>query len=49
MEEEKIPVGIFYQVERPLYEGGLKQIERKPLVDHIITDIDINRLLNNYY
>jgi 2-oxoglutarate ferredoxin oxidoreductase subunit beta len=49
MEEEKIPVGIFYQVERPLYEDGLKQIERKPLVDHIITDIDINRLLNNYY
>ena len=49
MEEEKIPIGIFYQVERPLYEDGLKQIERKPLVDHIITDIDINRLLNNYY
>lgn len=49
MEEEKIPVGVFYQVERPVYEEGLKQIERKPLVDHIITDIDINRLLNNYY
>ncbi len=49
MEEEKIPIGIFYQVERPLYEDGLKQIERKPLVDHIITDIDINRLLSNYY
>ncbi len=49
MDEEKIPIGIFYQVEKPLYEDGLKQIERKPLVDHIITDIDINRLLNRYY
>ncbi len=49
MEEEKIPVGIFYQVEEPLYEEGLKQIERKPLVDHIITDIDVNRLFNRYY
>ncbi len=49
IEEEKIPVGIFYQVKKPVYESGLKQIERKPLVDHIITDVDINKLLNNYY
>ena len=49
MEEEKIPVGIFYQEKRSVYEDGLKQIERKPLVDHIITDVDINKLLNNYY
>ena len=49
MEEEKIPIGIFYQEKRPVYEDGLKQIERKPLVDHIITDVDINKLLNNYY
>jgi len=48
-EEEKIPVGVFYQVKKPVYESGLKQIERKPLVDHIITDVDINKLLNNYY
>jgi 2-oxoglutarate/2-oxoacid ferredoxin oxidoreductase subunit beta len=49
MEKDRIPTGIFYQVEEPLYEEELKQIERKPLVDHIITDIDINRLLNRYY
>jgi len=49
MEKEKIPLGIFYQVEEPLYEEGLKQIERKPLVDHIITDIDVSRLFNKYY
>ncbi|MEA2015104.1 MAG: 2-oxoacid:ferredoxin oxidoreductase subunit beta [Actinomycetota bacterium] len=49
MEKEKIPLGIFYKFEEHLYEEGLKQIERKPLVDHIITDIDVNRLFNSYY
>lgn len=49
LEEEKIPVGVFYKVDKPLYEENLKQIERKPLVDHIISDIDINKLLNKYY
>jgi 2-oxoglutarate ferredoxin oxidoreductase subunit beta len=49
MEEEKIPTGIFYDIDRPTYEDGLKQIERKPLVDHMIADIDINRLLNRFY
>lgn len=49
MEEERIPIGIFYEIERPTYEDGLKQIERKPLVDHMIADIDINRLLNRFY
>ena len=49
LEEERMPIGIFYRTEKPLYEEGLKQIERKPLVDHIITDIDINKLLNKYY
>ena len=48
MEKEKIPTGIFYQEERPAYEDGLKQIERKPLVDHIISDTDITKLLNKY-
>ncbi len=49
LEQERIPVGIFYQAKEPVYEDGLKQIERKPLVDHIINDVDINRLLNRYY
>ncbi|MFA5014078.1 MAG: 2-oxoacid:ferredoxin oxidoreductase subunit beta [Actinomycetota bacterium] len=49
MEEEKMPIGIFYEIDRPTYEDGLKQIERKPLVDHMIADIDINRLLNRFY
>jgi 2-oxoglutarate/2-oxoacid ferredoxin oxidoreductase subunit beta len=49
IEEEKIPTGIFYQVQKPTYEDGLKQIDRKPLTDHIVSDIDINKLFNKYY
>lgn len=49
LEEERLPIGIFYQVQRPIYEDGLKQIDRKPLTDHIISDIDINKLFNRYY
>lgn len=49
MEKTKIPLGIFYQVEKPTYEEGLKPIERKPLIDHVISDIDISKLLNEYY
>jgi len=48
-EEQEIPIGIFYQVEKPIYEDGLKQIERKPLVDHVVSDIDISKLLNSYF
>jgi len=49
LEEDKIPTGIFYKTERQVYEEGLKQIERKPLTEHIISDVDINKLLNRYY
>lgn len=49
IEDKKIPTGIFYQIERQTYEDSLKQIERKPLVDHIISDIDINKILNSFF
>ena len=42
-ETDKIPTGIFYKADRPTYEEGLKQIERKPLIEHIISDVDINK------
>ncbi len=47
--EDRIPIGIFYQEQKPLYEDSLKQIERKPLIDHVINDIDINKILNNFF
>ncbi len=49
LEVDKLPTGIFYRIEKPVYEEDLKQIERKPLMNHIISDIDINKLLNRYY
>jgi len=49
MEKTKIPIGIFYQEEKATYGDGLKPIERKPLIDHVISDIDISKLLNDYY
>jgi 2-oxoglutarate/2-oxoacid ferredoxin oxidoreductase subunit beta len=45
---EKLPTGVLYEIEKDIYEDGLKQIERKPLVDHVIRDIDINKLLKRY-
>ncbi|MBN2073583.1 MAG: 2-oxoacid:ferredoxin oxidoreductase subunit beta [Actinobacteria bacterium] len=48
LEVGRLPVGVFYQTDKPIYEDGLKQIERKPLVDHIISEIDISKLLNRY-
>ncbi|MCG9479813.1 MAG: 2-oxoacid:ferredoxin oxidoreductase subunit beta [Actinomycetia bacterium] len=48
-QKDKIPIGIFYKIDKPTYEDGLKQIERKPLVDHVISDVDINKLLNEYF
>jgi 2-oxoglutarate/2-oxoacid ferredoxin oxidoreductase subunit beta len=49
LEEDKLPIGVFYQVEKPIYEDGLNQIKRKPLVEHVIKDIDISDLLKNYF
>jgi 2-oxoglutarate/2-oxoacid ferredoxin oxidoreductase subunit beta len=49
LENDRLPTGIFYKVDEPVYEDTLKQIDRKPLIDHIISDIDINKLLNRYY
>jgi len=48
IEKEKIPIGIFYQVEKPTYEDGLKQIKDKALVDYDISSINISNLLENY-
>jgi 2-oxoglutarate/2-oxoacid ferredoxin oxidoreductase subunit beta len=48
METDQIATGIFYRTEKPTYEDKLKQIERKPLVDHIISDIDITKVILKY-
>lgn len=43
----KVPTGIFYQVERPTYEGQTPQIAKRPLVEQDISHIDISNLLQD--
>ncbi len=49
MEQEKIPLGIFYQTQKPAYHEGLNQINDKALVFQDISNININKLINSYY
>lgn len=49
MEQEKIPLGIFYQTRRDTYHEGLDEIKDKPLVFQDISNINIEKLINNYY
>lgn len=44
----KIPIGVFYQEERPTYEDELPQIAEKALVDQNIENIKIEHLLDKY-
>jgi len=39
---ERIPLGVFYKVDRPIYEDSLPQIKDKALVEHDISDVDIS-------
>lgn len=47
LEKDKIPIGIFYQIQKPTYEDGLMQIKKEALVDQDINNIDISSLLEN--
>lgn len=45
-EKERIPIGIFYQEDRPTWEKQIPQIARQPLVYQSIENIDINPLFD---
>jgi len=45
---DKIPIGIFYREQRPIYEDKLPQLQKGPLVEHNINNIDISRLLEEF-
>lgn len=45
---EKIPLGIFYQVEKPSYESQLPQIGQKPLVENSPQKRDLSKLFKKY-
>ncbi|MFH2023527.1 MAG: thiamine pyrophosphate-dependent enzyme [Candidatus Micrarchaeota archaeon] len=39
---QKVPIGVFYKVEKPTYESQLPQIKDVPLVKHDLKKIDIS-------
>ncbi len=43
---EKVPIGVFYKVEKPTYESTLPQIKDKPMVRQSIENIDISEAYN---
>ncbi len=45
---KRIPIGIFYKVEKPTYEDGLPQIKEKPLCKQDISDVDVDDLLEAF-
>ena len=45
---DKIPVGIFYQEQRPTYTEELKQLKDKPIAAQDITQIDIGPILKEF-
>jgi len=44
--EKKIPIGLFYTEERPTYEDEIPHIQKKPLVKHGISNVNISKLLD---
>ncbi|MEM4137045.1 MAG: thiamine pyrophosphate-dependent enzyme [Candidatus Anstonellaceae archaeon] len=47
-ETEKLPIGIFYQEERPTYEEELEELKKGPLCKQEINNIDIQRVVEKY-
>lgn len=45
---EKIPIGIIYKEERPLYTDELPQIKETPLVSQSIDNVDVTAFLNEF-
>ncbi len=45
---EKFPIGIFYKEERGIYEDELPQFGKGALVNHDISNIDVNPLFEEY-
>lgn len=48
METEKIPLGIFYHIQRDAYHEGLNQLKESPLVSQEISNINIEKLINTF-
>ncbi len=45
---EKLPIGLFYKVDKPTYEGELPQLKEKELVEKDISKVGIEHLLKEF-
>lgn len=45
---DRIPIGVFYQVEAPTYEDGLPALAAGPLAEQAIDPLAVGRLLNEF-
>jgi 2-oxoglutarate ferredoxin oxidoreductase subunit beta len=45
---DRIPIGVFYQEERPVYRDGLPQVSEMPLVKQKVKDVDISVLMEDF-
>lgn len=45
---DKIPIGLFYKEEYPIYEEQLPQVTVQPLVKHDLYNINITKLMNDF-
>ncbi len=48
-EYERWPVGVFYRQEKPLYTDEIPFIKEKPLVKHDISDVNIDKFVEEYF
>lgn len=48
LEEEKLPIGIFYQKEEASYEDQLPKTNKLPIVKHDISKIKVQKLIDYY-
>ena len=46
MEHDKLPIGLFFREEKLTYEDEVVQIKKKPLVEHDISNIDIDDIMD---
>ena len=46
---EKIPVGVIYKTERPVYEDNIPAIKENPLVDQPLEAPSLEKMLEKYY
>ncbi len=44
----RIPTGLFYKEEKPIFEDDVKAIQEKPLVKHNINNVQITRLMERF-